>query len=99
MIVPKLYGFAKFGRLTSYHTRGAVLAAYLVGGATVLMFAHLAIWPFRIAAILVIVPKLEEMAITTVLPRQVTMVPSLRRAIALRRELLARPHAGRPVES
>ena len=91
MIVPKLYGFLKFRKLTGYHTRGAVLGAYLVGIATVLMFADVSIWPFRIAAFLVVIPKLEEMAITTVLPRQVTMVKSLRRALDLRRELLGSP--------
>jgi len=88
LIVPKLYGFAKFRKLTGYHTRGAVISAYIVGTATVLMFADVSIWPFRIAAFLVLLPKLEEMAITTVLPRQVTMVKSLRRALELRREIL-----------
>jgi len=88
MVVPKLYGFAKFRKLTGYHTRGAVISAYIVGTATVLMFADVSIWPFRIAALLVLPPKLEEMAITTVLPRQVTMVRSLRRALELRREIL-----------
>lgn len=90
MILPKVYGFLKFRKLTCYHTRGAVAAAYVVGAATVLMFAGIAIWPFRIAAVLVVLPKLEEMAITTVLPEQVTMVRSLRVALRLRREILNR---------
>ncbi len=88
MVVPKLYGFIKFRKLTGYHTRGAVLAAYVVGFGTVLMFAGVSMWPFRFAAIFVLLPKMEEMAITTVLPRQVTMVRSLKRALELRREIL-----------
>lgn len=86
MILPKLYGFLKFRKLTAYHTRGAVIVAYLVGAGTILMFADVAIWPFRVAAVLVVLPKLEEIAITTVLPEQVTMVKSLRQALQIRRQ-------------
>jgi CDP-diacylglycerol--glycerol-3-phosphate 3-phosphatidyltransferase len=87
LLVPKLYGFLKFGKLTGYHTRGSVLSSYVVGVAVVLAFADLAVWPLRLAALFVVIPTLEDMAITTVLPRQVAMVPSLRRALELRREL------------
>src|SRR5262245_24303479 len=34
--VPVMIGFAKYGRLTSYHTRGAVLVAYLIGGSVII---------------------------------------------------------------
>ena len=91
LVVPKVYGFLKFGKLTGYHTRGSVLSAYVVGIAIVTAFADLAAWPLRLAALFVVLPTLEDMAITTVLPRQVTMVPSLRRALELRRELTAPP--------
>lgn len=93
-VVPKLYGFLKFGKLTSYHTRGTHLIAYVVWIATVLMFAGVSIWPFRLAAFFILIPKLEELAITTVLPRPVTMVRSLPRALEIRRELLAQTEAG-----
>jgi phosphatidylglycerophosphate synthase len=89
LVVPKVYGFLKFGKLTGYHTRGSVVSAYVVGIAIVTAFADLAVWPLRLAALFVVLPTLEDMAITTVLPRQVTMVPSLRRALELRRELTA----------
>jgi phosphatidylglycerophosphate synthase len=91
LVVPKVYGFLKFGKLTGYHTRGSVLSAYVVGIAIVTALADLAAWPLRLAALFVVLPTLEDMAITTVLPRQVTMVPSLRRALELRRELTAPP--------
>jgi len=87
LVVPKLYGFVKFRKLTSYHTRRWRFMAYPMGFAAVLMFADLSIWPFRLAALLVAFVKLEEIAITTVLPRHVTMVPSLSRALEIRREL------------
>lgn len=90
-VVPKLYGFLKFGKLTSYHTRGTHLIAYVVWVATLLMFARVSIWPFRLAALFIVWPKVEEIAITTVLPRPVIMVNSLRHALKIRRELLAAP--------
>ena len=87
MLLPKLYGFTKFRKLTSYHTRGAALAAGVLGAATLLMFSDLAIWPFRIAAILMVLPKIEEIAITIVLPQKMTMVKSLHVARQHRRDL------------
>ena len=89
LVVPKVYGFLKFGKLTGYHTRGSVLSAYVVGIGIVTAFAGLAVWPLRLSVLFVVLPTLEDMVITTVLPRQVTMVPSLRRALELRRELNA----------
>jgi len=52
------------------------------------MFAGVSMWPFRFAALFALLPKLEDMAITPVLPRHVTMVRSLSRALELRREIL-----------
>jgi CDP-diacylglycerol--glycerol-3-phosphate 3-phosphatidyltransferase len=87
--VPVIYGFIKYGTLTSYHTRGAVIAAYCVGGATILLFTLGSTWPLRIAAAVLVVAELEEIAITTVLPRPVTMVRSLSVALQIRRERFA----------
>ncbi|HTE50795.1 MAG TPA: CDP-alcohol phosphatidyltransferase family protein [Kofleriaceae bacterium] len=87
--VPITYGFIKYGTLTSYHTRGAVIAAYLIGGATVIVFAGGPTWPLRIAAAVLVAAELEEIAITTVLPRPVTMVRSIGVARRIRRERFA----------
>jgi cardiolipin synthase (CMP-forming) len=87
--VPIVYGFIKYGTLTSYHTRGAVIAAYAVGGATIILFAGGPTWPLRIAAAVLVAAELEEIAITTVLPRPVTMVRSLPVALRIRRERFA----------
>jgi CDP-diacylglycerol--glycerol-3-phosphate 3-phosphatidyltransferase len=86
--VPIAYGFAKFGRLTSYHTRGAVIAAYALGGAALVLFAGGPVWPLRVAAAVLVAAELEEIAITAVLPRPVAMVRSLAVALRLRGEEL-----------
>jgi CDP-diacylglycerol--glycerol-3-phosphate 3-phosphatidyltransferase len=86
--VPVLVGFLRYGRLTSYHTRLAVLAAYALGAATVLVFAAGWAWPLRLAALVLVVAELEEIAITAVLPQWRANVRSLRHALALRREIL-----------
>ena len=88
--VPVLVGYAKYGRLTSYHTRGAVIAAYALGAATVLVFAAGWAWPFRLAALVLVAAELEEIAITAVLPEWRANVRSLVHALAMRREGLRR---------
>lgn len=65
--LPVLYGALKFGTLTSYHTRGAVISAYALGIAAVILFAGGPVWPLRLAALILVCAELEEMAITTVL--------------------------------
>ena len=87
-VVPVVIGFLRFRTLTSYHTRGAVLSAYLVGAAAIVIFANGPTWPFRAAACVLVLAELEEIAITAVLPRPVTNVSGIRRALALRREML-----------
>jgi CDP-diacylglycerol--glycerol-3-phosphate 3-phosphatidyltransferase len=87
--VPVVFAFIKYGALTSYHTRGTVLASYLVGGGLLLLFAGGPIWPMRIAAAVLVAAELEEIAITALLPEPVTLVGSLRRAVKLRRESFA----------
>jgi CDP-diacylglycerol--glycerol-3-phosphate 3-phosphatidyltransferase len=69
-------GFCKFGRLTSYHTWGAKLSTWLIGGSVVLIFAGGPTWPFRIAAIVLVLTQVEEFAITMILPEWRANVPS-----------------------
>lgn len=89
LAVPVVYAFIKYGALTSYHTRGTVLASYLIGGGVLLLFAGGPFWPVRIAAAVLVAAELEELAITLVLPRPVPLVGSLRQAWKTRREELA----------
>jgi CDP-diacylglycerol--glycerol-3-phosphate 3-phosphatidyltransferase len=83
--LPVLIGFLKYRRLTSYHTRGAVISAYLVGAASFVMFAGGPAWPLRLAATVLVLAELEEIAITAVLPRWTANVPTLAHALRTRR--------------
>ena len=86
-VAPVAVGFLKYGRLTSYHTRGAKLAAYLGGASALVVFAGGPALPFRLATAVLVLAELEEIAITAVLPAWHTNVPSLAHA----RGLAARP--------
>ena len=77
-------GYAKFGRLTSYHTRAATLAAYFVGAGVILGIGGITTWVFRIGALLVACAELEEVAITWALPEWRANVPSLALALRIR---------------
>jgi len=83
--VPVALGLVRFGRLTSYHTRGAKAAAYLLGGSTLAAFAGGPGWPFRIATAAFVCAEAEEIAITLVLPCWRANVRSLTHALVLRR--------------
>ena len=87
--IPVAIGFFKYRRLTSYHTKAATLGAYLVGGATVVIFAGGPAWPFRLATAAIVYAELEEIAITCVLTSWRANVPTLRHALALRRSAQA----------
>lgn len=78
-------GFVKFGRMPTYHTRGAKTCWLLVGVAAILLFAGGPSWPVRIALIAVTLTNLEAIAITAVLRRPRSDVPSLYHAWRIRR--------------
>ena len=75
-LFPILLGFCKFGRLTSYHTRAARLAAVLLGFATPLLLVGGPPYPFRLAILLFLLAELEEVAITLHLKRWQANIPS-----------------------
>jgi len=83
-IVPVAIGYAKYGRLTSYHTRLARLSAYAGGASALVVFAGGPTVPFRIATALLVLAEIEEIAITAVLPEWRANVRSLRHALAER---------------
>ena len=87
--IPVAIGFLKYRRLTSYHTKAATLGAYLVGGATVVIFAGGPAWPFRLATAVLVYAELEEIAITCLLRSWRANVPTLGHALALRRSAQA----------
>jgi len=83
-MIPVIVGLSKFGRPTSYHTRGAKLSAYLLGGSIFVIFADGPAWPFQMATAVFVLAELEELAITSVLSEWRPNVPSLRHAFTLR---------------
>lgn len=78
-------GYAKYGRLTSYHTRAATLAAYLVGAGAILAIGGGSTWLFRIGAVVVACAELEEVAISWTLTEWRANVRSLADALEIRR--------------
>lgn len=86
LAVPVAYAFIKYGRAPRYRTRAGVIAIYLSAGAAMFLVATGATWPFRIAAGLLVLAQLEEMAVTSVLPEPRAPVRSLRAALRLRRD-------------
>jgi CDP-diacylglycerol--glycerol-3-phosphate 3-phosphatidyltransferase len=76
-VFPITLGYLKYGRLTSYHTYGAKLSAVVVGSSALLLFLEGPPEPFRIATAILVLAELEEIAITTILPKWHTNVPSI----------------------
>jgi len=75
-----LIGYAKFGRLTSYHTTAARLVAYVAGAGAIIAITWGWPWLFRAGAALAIYSVCEEIAITLTLATWTANVPSLRSA-------------------
>ena len=80
-LIPIAFGFLKYGRLTSYHTRFATVAAYLLGASMIVIFAGGPTFIFRIATLFILLAEIEEFAITAVLPTWQANVPSLDRVL------------------
>jgi CDP-diacylglycerol--glycerol-3-phosphate 3-phosphatidyltransferase len=94
-IVPVVFGFAKFRRLTSYHTWAAKVSAVLMGTSALLLFLTDIAWPFRFAAIFQALEALEEIAITATIPNRRSNIPSIWHA---RRELTVPRVSGESTE-
>jgi CDP-diacylglycerol--glycerol-3-phosphate 3-phosphatidyltransferase len=86
-VFPIGLGYLKYGRLTAYHTYGAKLSSVLIGPSALVLFMGGPPEPFRVAACILVLAELEEIAITTLLPEWRPNVPSLlhaRRLLRLR---------------
>jgi phosphatidylglycerophosphate synthase len=86
---PILFGFLKYHRLTSYHTRLMTITAYVMGVAMVCFFAGWSDIPFRCGCLLLLVAAMEELLISALLPQWVENVRGYRTALALRRQMRA----------
>jgi CDP-diacylglycerol--glycerol-3-phosphate 3-phosphatidyltransferase len=76
LVVPRVYAFARFRRLPSYHTWLAKALAVYMGASVLLMLGWDWSWPFRVGALLVLVEAAEEVAITRSLDRWRSDIPS-----------------------
>jgi phosphatidylglycerophosphate synthase len=85
-ILPIAYGSLKYGRMTSYHTRLAKISAVLMGPSILLMFSRITPWPFRLFTLFPVAACIEELSMTTLLPRWHANIPSFRQALAVKRE-------------
>lgn len=74
-------GVIKFGRLPSYHAYSAKLAWFVTVVSAVLLLVGWAVWPLRVAATAVALANLEALAITLILSRWQTDVPTLWHAL------------------
>lgn len=81
--IPVAIGFLKYGKLTSYHTWGAKISAVLLGVSAPLLFVGGPAWPFRLSIVILALAELEEIAITTVMPRWRANVPSFYHALRI----------------
>ncbi|MBI5559024.1 MAG: CDP-alcohol phosphatidyltransferase family protein [Deltaproteobacteria bacterium] len=83
--IPVIFGFVKFRRLTSYHTRGAKLSALLLSSSTLLMLLQGPSWPFHLATAFFVLAELEEFCITALLTRWQPDIPSVLPIVRQRR--------------
>ncbi|MCX7590461.1 MAG: CDP-alcohol phosphatidyltransferase family protein [Kiritimatiellae bacterium] len=88
-LLPTIYGVVKYGHTTSYHTWGAKICYLLLALALILRFLRIAVWPFRAVVPLVVLEALQEIAMTTMLPRWHPNIPTIWHAMRIRRKLLS----------
>ena len=89
-ILPPLVGYCKFHTATSYHTWAVKLAALLVGGSVILLYAGWLPWLFRLATPVSVYAALEEIAITLKLSKSQSNVQSFWHLIGTRADRVDR---------
>lgn len=94
-VLAVIIGYAKFGRLTSYHTAAARLTAYLAGAGAIVAITWGWPWLFRAGAAVAVYSVLEEMAITFTLTHWTANVRSLAVARTIARRGFLAPGARR----
>ena len=89
-IAPIAYGFGKYGRLTSYHSRLMTVTAYLMGCAVISFYAGWSDLPLRLACGILVVAAVEEISISVMLPVWHANVRNFQHARLLRAQLRER---------
>jgi PAS domain S-box-containing protein len=85
-IVPVILGFLKYGRITTYHTWTTKLSLVLIGIGILVAFAGGPLWLFELSVPVLVFAGIEEIAITSILPRWQSNVPTLWHAITIERQ-------------
>ncbi len=85
-VMPIAIGFIKFRRLTAYHTVAARTSGVLLGVAFLTFVALGVTWPLRIAAVVLVLSAIEEIAMTALLADWRANVPSLAHAVRLKQD-------------
>ena len=70
LCAPVIVGLIKFRTLTSYHTWSVKLAVFITFISYLLLFAGIADWPFKLAALVSLYAALEEILITLLMKHQ-----------------------------
>ncbi len=78
---PIAVGLAKYGRFTNHHTWAGKLSGWLLALSAVVLVAGGPAWPFRAAVAVVVLADVEEVAITMLLPRWRSSVPTVWHAL------------------
>ena len=82
-LVPVVLGYLKYSRLTSYHTWMTKFATILIGAAALYVLMGGPIQALEFTIPVYIFARIEEIAITTILPEWEFNVPSLWHAISI----------------
>lgn len=85
LLLPTALAYAKYRAVPGYHTWSAKLDSILMGIAVPLLLLFDVAWPFRLAALFLVVCAIDELAITCLLPSCRHDVPSALHALRLRR--------------
>lgn len=70
-------GFLRYGRVRGFSTWSGRGSAFVLSVGAVLLLLDISIWPLRVAAVVVVLSDLEELAMMALLPRWRANVPSL----------------------
>jgi CDP-diacylglycerol--glycerol-3-phosphate 3-phosphatidyltransferase len=84
LLLPTVIAYAKYRAIPGYHTWSAKLDSVLMGIGVPLLLIFDLTWPFRLAALFLLVCAVDELAITYLLPQCRHDVPSVFHAARLR---------------
>jgi CDP-diacylglycerol--glycerol-3-phosphate 3-phosphatidyltransferase len=89
LLLPTAIAYAKYRAVPGYHTWSAKLDSVLMGIGVPLLLIFEVSWPFRLAALFLLVCALDELLITALLPACRHDVHSAFHAVQLRRRAVA----------